>query len=95
MSFLVVFLLAEPPAHAQDAPLAGFDAYVNKAIQDWEVPGVAIAIIKDDKIVLAKGYGVREFGKPVPSPSTRFLPSVRRQRLSPPPRWRCWLTKGK
>ncbi len=51
-------------AHAQDAPLQGFDDYVNKAIKDWDVPGVAIAVIKDDKIVFAKGYGVREIGKP-------------------------------
>ena len=54
------------PAHAQQAPLAGLDEYVNKAINDWGVPGVAIAVIKDDRIVLAKGYGVRELGKPEP-----------------------------
>lgn len=51
---------------AQDAPLQGFDDYVNQAMKGWEVPGVAIAVIKDDKIVLAKGYGVRELGKPEP-----------------------------
>ncbi len=30
------------------------------------MPGVAIAVIKDDRIVFAKGYGVRELGKPSP-----------------------------
>ena len=59
-------MLAGPPAHAQQAPLAGLDEYVNKAMKDWGVPGVAIAVIKDDRIVLAKGYGVRELGKPEP-----------------------------
>ena len=53
-------------AAAQDAPLQGFDDYVNRAIKDWEVPGMAIAVVKDDKIVFAKGYGVRELGKPSP-----------------------------
>ncbi len=53
-------------AFAQDAPLPGFDDYVNKALKDWEVPGAAIAIVKDDKIIFAKGYGVRELGKPDP-----------------------------
>ncbi len=53
-------------ARAQEAPLTGFDDYVSKAIKDWEVPGLAIAIIKDDRIVFAKGYGVRELGKPAP-----------------------------
>ena len=52
--------------HAQNAPLTGFDEYVNKAIKDWEVPGVAIAIIKDDKVILAKGYGVKKLGDPAP-----------------------------
>lgn len=59
MLFIVSF-----SAVAQDAPLQGFDDYVNKAIKDWDVPGVAIAVVKDDKIVFAKGYGVREIGKP-------------------------------
>src|ERR1700730_3727764 len=53
-------------ALSQEAPLTGFSDFVNKAIKDWEVPGLAIAIIKDDRIVLAKGYGVRELGKPSP-----------------------------
>jgi CubicO group peptidase (beta-lactamase class C family) len=63
---LFLLLLAGPPARAQQAPLAGLDEYVNKAMKDWGVPGVAIAVIKDDRIVLAKGYGVRELGKPEP-----------------------------
>lgn len=58
----VTFLLA----HGQDAPLQGFDDYVNKALREWEVPGLAIAIVKDDRIVLAKGYGVRKLGDPTP-----------------------------
>jgi CubicO group peptidase (beta-lactamase class C family) len=53
-------------AAAQVAPLEGFDDYVNKAIKDWEVPGIAVAIVKDDKVVLAKGYGMRELGKTAP-----------------------------
>jgi CubicO group peptidase (beta-lactamase class C family) len=35
-------------------------------LKEWEVPGVAIAIVKDDKIVMAKGYGTRELGKSLP-----------------------------
>lgn len=36
------------------------DAYIKKALQDWNVPGVSLAVVKDDKIVAAKGYGVRD-----------------------------------
>jgi CubicO group peptidase (beta-lactamase class C family) len=53
-------------ARAQEAPLQGFDDYVNKALKDWEVPGVAIAIIKNDTVLYAKGYGVRKLGDPAP-----------------------------
>lgn len=47
---------------------AGFppelDAYIAKAVRDWEVPGVAIAVVRNDTLLVAKGYGVRELGKP-------------------------------
>lgn len=33
-------------------------------MEAWKVPGVAIAVVKDDKVVLARGFGVREAGKP-------------------------------
>jgi hypothetical protein len=34
------------------------DALVNKTLTAFNVPGIAVAIIKDGKVVLAKGYGV-------------------------------------
>src|SRR5439155_5954683 len=43
-------------------PLAGFDGYAEKALADWKVPGMAVAIIKDGKVVLARGYGARTHG---------------------------------
>ncbi len=39
------------------------DRYIQQAMTSWEVPGVAVAIVKDGNIVLAKGYGAREIGK--------------------------------
>ena len=52
------------PAAAQgvEAPLAGFDAYVSRAVKDWDVPGLAVAVVKDDSMVFASGYGVRAVG---------------------------------
>jgi CubicO group peptidase (beta-lactamase class C family) len=37
---------------------------VYKAMQAWNIPGLALAMVKEDKVLLAKGYGVRETGKP-------------------------------
>jgi CubicO group peptidase (beta-lactamase class C family) len=41
----------------------GLDAYVESALPDWQVPGMAIGVVKDGKVVLAKGYGVRQAGR--------------------------------
>lgn len=65
VSLAIVFSLAVTAA-AQPAPLAGFDEYALQAMKDWEVPGMAIAVVKDDKIVFAKGYGVKKIGETAP-----------------------------
>jgi CubicO group peptidase (beta-lactamase class C family) len=46
--------------------LGEIDAYAQKVMETWGGPGMAIGIVKDDKLVFAKGYGVRELGKPGP-----------------------------
>lgn len=48
------------------ARLAQFDAYVARVQQQFNVPGVAVAIVHDGKVVMERGYGVRELGKPAP-----------------------------
>src|SRR6476660_6323286 len=60
--------LAASPAEAQKpaAPPPGFDGYVAQVLKAFTVPGVAIAIVKDGRVVLAKGYGVRRQGDPTP-----------------------------
>jgi len=39
---------------------------VERARQEFEVPGIAVAVVKDGKVVLAKGYGVRKLGETAP-----------------------------
>jgi CubicO group peptidase (beta-lactamase class C family) len=53
-------------ATAQTAPPADLDAYVARAMKEFDVPGIAIAIVKDGKVVVSKGYGVRKMGDPAP-----------------------------
>lgn len=38
------------------------DTYVERAMKDWQIPGVAVGIVKDGKVVVMKGYGVQEVG---------------------------------
>src|SRR6266849_3319034 len=51
---------------AKIAPPADLDSFVAKALKTFEVPGLSVAIVKDGKTVLAKGYGVRKMGNPTP-----------------------------
>ena len=62
----LLLLLLAPPVRAQSGPLEGLDAYVKKAMTQWKVPGLALAVVKDDRVVLAKGYGILEAGKKDP-----------------------------
>src|SRR5271165_1102825 len=55
-------LLAAALCPAQDY----VDQVVERARKEFEVPGMAVAIVKDGKVVLAKGYGVRKLGEASP-----------------------------
>lgn len=46
--------------------LKGLDKYITKAMKDWKVPGVAIVVVKDGKVVYQKGYGYRNVEKKLP-----------------------------
>jgi CubicO group peptidase (beta-lactamase class C family) len=45
------------------SPPSDIDAWVAKAMRTFDVPGVALAIVKDNDVVIAKGYGVRQLGE--------------------------------
>ncbi|MCC6753429.1 MAG: serine hydrolase [Saprospiraceae bacterium] len=57
-------------ARAQDAVPAfvhdSLDAYVERALMEWNVPGCAVGIVKNGEILVAKGYGVRDVATGIP-----------------------------
>jgi CubicO group peptidase (beta-lactamase class C family) len=53
---------AQTPSFIKDS----LDAYISEGMKDFEVPGLAIAIIKNGQTVVMKGYGTREVGKNKP-----------------------------
>jgi CubicO group peptidase (beta-lactamase class C family) len=57
---------AAAPTTAAAVPAYNLDADVKLALKTFDVPGMAIAIVKDGKIVSARGYGVRKLGDPTP-----------------------------
>jgi CubicO group peptidase (beta-lactamase class C family) len=42
------------------------DHVVERARKTFDVPGIAVAVVKDGKVVVAKGYGLRKLGDPAP-----------------------------
>ena len=67
-----LFLLSAT-ALAQDSFEPRIDEYLRKEMQAQQIPGVALAVVKDGKIVLARGYGLANVEHRVPvKPETIF-----------------------
>ena len=56
---------AQQPASAPPK-LQGLDDLADRAMKEWKVPGVAIAVVQDGKVVYAKGYGYRDLENKLP-----------------------------
>ena len=70
IGIVVTLVFSTPPAAAAAKDAAGLppglDAAVAKVMRAFEVPGVGLAVVKDGKVLLAKGYGLRKMGDPAP-----------------------------
>lgn len=70
LTFFTQSILAQSPSFMRDS----LDSYIKKGIRDWDIPGLAIVVIKDGKIVVMKGYGVRDLEtKDVVDEQTLFM----------------------
>ncbi len=68
-----LLLLSTLTLNAQPVDTARIDRLAQEMIAAWKIPGIAVAVVKDDKVVLLKGYGVREIGTAQPvTPDTLF-----------------------
>jgi CubicO group peptidase (beta-lactamase class C family) len=64
---------AKPAAAGEPTEMEGFDTFIEQALKDWKVPGIAVAVVKGDKVILLKGYGFRDLEKHLPvTPQTLF-----------------------
>ena len=63
---LLILFFTAVISHAQETSPSfvkdSIDIYVNRALTEWKIPGVAVCIVKDGKVVFMKGYGIREVG---------------------------------
>lgn len=63
LSLLLVFTIS-PGIFAQPITSSEVDALAERTLKAFDVPGIAVAIIKDGKVIHSKGYGVRSLGSP-------------------------------
>lgn len=61
MTVLVAVAISGQNSHQND--IDAFDKYAEAARVTWNVPGMSVAIVLDGKVLLSKGYGLRELGK--------------------------------
>jgi len=61
-----IILLLAAAALAVAQKLDGFDAFANQELRDWKCDGFAIAVVQDGKVILSKGYGLRDVKKNLP-----------------------------
>jgi CubicO group peptidase (beta-lactamase class C family) len=73
---------AQPVAAPDPAKrLAGFDAYMQKLVKDWNVPGIGVAVVSGDKVIFAKGYGYRDHGAKLPFTTRTVVPIASNTKL--------------
>jgi len=84
---LLVFLLcsnvfaAEAGDKDVSEKLAGFDAYMQKTLKDWNVPGIGVGVVINGKLVFSKGYGYRDYEKKLPFTGRTICPIASNTKL--------------
>jgi CubicO group peptidase (beta-lactamase class C family) len=78
-------LLSGAALQAQEMDVAkklqGFDAYMEKVLKDWNAPAVGVGVVVGDKLVFAKGYGYRDYGKKLPFTPATVCPIASNSKL--------------
>jgi CubicO group peptidase (beta-lactamase class C family) len=75
---VLAILLLTPKLYAKEPPpaeaLKGIDAVIEQELKTFQVPGVAVAVVVGDEVVLSKGYGLRDVEKKLPMAAETQMP---------------------
>ncbi len=75
MKILLLTIALGIATRAFAAPPAGFDDRIEALRKEVGVPGMAISIVENGKVTLAKGYGVKKLGSPDPVGADTIFPT--------------------
>jgi CubicO group peptidase (beta-lactamase class C family) len=66
LSFVALLICARVSAEHPPWSQSELDGYITAVMKEFEVPGLCVAVVKDGKVILAKGYGARKLGASTP-----------------------------
>lgn len=70
---LVLLLLGWHPLRADNPEARAVDALIKDTLKAWQVPGTAVVVVRNDKVLYLQGQGVKELGRPdAVTPDTLF-----------------------
>ncbi len=61
--FSFYFFLCQSKSLTGEVDISLLDSYIEKKYSDWEIPGLSIAIVKNNEVIFSKGYGICEINK--------------------------------
>ncbi|MEN8191182.1 MAG: serine hydrolase [Bacteroidota bacterium] len=61
--FIFLIIAFSNFTYAQIESLKDLDSYIENAREEWNIPGLAVALVKDGEVVYKKGFGVRELNQ--------------------------------
>ncbi len=75
--------------------LKGFDPYMEKILKDWNAPGISVGIVYKNRLIHAKGYGYRDYGKKLPMTARTLMPIASNTKLFTSVAAGCLVEEGK
>lgn len=73
--------LAAAADQVVDRRLKGLDAYMEKVVKDWNVPGIGVGVVVKDRLVFARGFGFRDYGRRLPFTPKTTVPIASNTKL--------------
>lgn len=70
----MIYIAANTYCQSSRLPLEKLDSFISKTMQDWHLMGLALAVVKKDTVIVAKGYGYRDYDKKLPVTKNTVFP---------------------
>ena len=70
---VVAFCILASPLRSQDVDFQALDRYIDNAVEDFELSGLALSVVKDGSVVFSRGYGYKNLETKEPMTTTALF----------------------